>query len=295
MLTSDHLPEQLPWQHPAYLLLDGVSVSNLLAKTQEWFGAPNVQLLYATTALAPCSDLSPCLITLNGLHTQGLEHYFSHLAEEWGYLIFSQASSFDVICHLRALLNAQYQPQGQKVWLRVADPAVMHVILSHATATKKPEVFGPMERVVLPDVINNTWQQHARVGDGARSLSEQPYALCEAQQALLDGVSFRATLKVLEKHLRDKFPDANTELPTQARWRWVSERVRRAYEAGFSSEHDICLYANVFMLLGDDVLLHHPDIAVLITQPTDVAPSLRIEKAAELALSRSDYFAGHRP
>ena len=295
MLTSDHLPEQLPWQHPAYLLLDGASVNNLPAKTQEWFGAPDIQSLYATTLLAPCSDLSPCLITLNGRHTRGLEQYFKQLSEEWGYLIFSQAGSFDVIRHLRLLLNAQYQPQGQNVWLRVADPAVMHAILSHATTTRKPEVFGPMDLVVLPDVINNTWQQHARVGDITRTSLQQPYALCETQQVLLDEVSFRGALKVLEKHVRAKFPDANPELSTEARWRWVSELARGAYEAGFSSEHDICLYANVFLLLGEDGLLHHPDIAVLITQPSGMSPSQRIEEAAELALSRSNYFAGRRP
>ncbi|MFP3541761.1 DUF4123 domain-containing protein, partial [Pseudomonas sp. SIMBA_044] len=77
-----------------------------------------------------------------------------------GYLIFSEANSFDVIAHLRLLLDAQYHPQGQKVWLRVADPAVMQAIFSHAATAQKSEVFGPIDHVVLPDAINNTWQHH---------------------------------------------------------------------------------------------------------------------------------------
>ncbi len=295
MLTSEYLPNQLPWHDHAYLLLDGATVKNLLANTRQWFGTQDAQVLYATTPLTSCSDLSPCLITLNGRHTPGLEHYFGHLSEEWGYLIFSQAGSFDVIRHLRLLLNAEYQPQGQKVWLRVADPAVIHAILGHATVTQHPEVFGPIDRVVLPDVINNTWQQHTRPGDVAPAFLQSPYALCETQQALLDGVSFRSALKVLAKHLRAKFPNAKAELTAEARWRWIGELASRAYEMGFSSEQQMCLFANVFLLLGEDVLLRHPDIAELMTQPSALPPSSRIEKAAELALSRSDYWEVHRP
>lgn len=135
MLTPDALPRDLPWQRNAYLFLDGISVSNLRVRLHEWFDAPDFQLLYANTPLASCNAVSPCLVTLNGLQTSGLQPYFSQIAEEWGYLIFSQASAYEVICHLRALLNAQY-PQGLNVWLRVADPAVMHALLTHAASAR---------------------------------------------------------------------------------------------------------------------------------------------------------------
>ena len=55
MSTLETLPDDLPWQLHAYLLLDGVSVNNLQARVREWFGTPGIQLLYATTALAPCN------------------------------------------------------------------------------------------------------------------------------------------------------------------------------------------------------------------------------------------------
>ncbi|MFJ7883695.1 DUF4123 domain-containing protein [Pseudomonas sp. NPDC096917] len=294
MLTFETLPNDLPWQRQAYLLLDGVSVKNLLAQAYEWFGTPDLQLLYANTPLASCSEVSPCLITLNGRNTPGLSHYFAHAAKEWGYLIFSEASSFEVMAHLRALLNAQYQPQGQKVWLRVADPAVMHAVLSHARGTQKPEVFGPMDHVVLPDVINNIWQHHTRPSDVLHPLPNQPYAVCEAQQVMLDAVSFRSTLKVLESHVREKFPVYGAQCSIEARWQWMRERADKAYACGFTSNQDICLYTNVFLLLGDDVLLQHADIAALINQPSTLTPSQRIEKAAELAYSRSAGFKGNR-
>ena len=288
MLTSEALPSDLPWQPHAYLLLDGVSVKNLLAQAYQWFGTPDIQLLYATTPLAPCNELSPCLISLNGLHTPGLKHYFEHLAEEWGYLIFSHAGAFEVISHLRSLLSAQYA-QGPNVWLRVADPAVMHAVLSHATNTQKPEVFGPMDRVVLPDVLNDTWQQHTRPGDAVRGLPAGPYVLCETQQALLDEVRFRASIRGLNEHLLEKFPGYRSELSGAARWQWLREVAIHAGELGFDSDQDLSLYANVFALLDDDALSLHPDIAALITQPSALTPSQRIEQAADLALSHSGY------
>lgn len=294
MLIFETLPKHLPWQGHVYLLLDGVSVKNLQAQAYEWFGRPELQLLYANTPLAPCSELSPCLITLNGPNTPGLSHYFAHAAEEWGYLIFSEASSFDVMAHLRFLLNAQYQPQGQKVWLRVADPAVMQAVLSYAASSQKPEVFGPLDHVVLPDVINNTWQHHTRLGDVQRLLPQQPYVLCEVQQDMLDEVSFRSTLKVLENHVRKQFPGYGAQWSPDTRWQWVRERANKAYTNGFISNQDICLYTNVFLLLGDDVLQQHSDIATLINQPSTLTPSQRIEKAADLAFSRSAALQGSR-
>lgn len=287
MLTFETLPKQLPWQPHAYLLLNGVSVKNLMAQAYQWFGMPDLHVLYANTPLAPCSELSPCLITLNGPNTPGLNRYFAHAAEEWGYLIFSEASSFEVMTHLRLLLNAQYQPQGMKVWLRVADPAVMQAIFSHAATAQKFEVFGPIDHVVLPDVINNTWQHHTRPSNEQRPLPQQPYALCEAQQAMLDEVSFRSTLKVLEKHVREKFPSYGANGASDVRWQWVRKWADKAYACGFTSNQDICLYTNVFLLLGDDALEQHPDIATLINQPSMLTPSQRIEKAAELAYRRS--------
>lgn len=294
MLTFETLPNDLPWKGHAYLLLDGVSVNNLLAKTFEWFGTTDVQLLYANTPLAPCSEVSPCLITLNGPNTPGLSHYFAHAAEEWGYLIFSEASSFEVMAHLRSLLNAQYQPQGQKVWLRVADPAVMHAVLNHATRAQKPEVFGPIDQVVLPDVVNNVWQHHVRPGDVLQPLPKQAYAVCEAQQAILDAVRFRSTLKALENHVRKYFPLYGAQWSSEARWQWMHERADRAYACGFFNNQDICLYTNVFLLLGDDVLVQHPNIATLINQSSALTPSQRIEKASELAFSRSVALKGNR-
>ena len=145
MLTPDTLPPDLPWQGNAYLLLDGISVKNLRVRLLDWFAAPDFQLLYANTPLVSCNPVSPCLITLKGPSTPGLSHYLAHSAEEWGYLIFSHASAFEVITHLRTLLDAQY-PHGQKVWLRVADPAVMHALLKHAEDTASADFLGRWSR-----------------------------------------------------------------------------------------------------------------------------------------------------
>lgn len=288
MLTPDTLPPDLPWQGNAYLLLDGISVKNLRVRLLDWFAAPDFQLLYANTPLVSCNPVSPCLITLKGPSTPGLSHYLAHSAEEWGYLIFSHASAFEVITHLRTLLDAQY-PHGQKVWLRVADPAVMHALLKHAEDTASADFFGPMEQVVLPDAISNAWHHHVRRGAQPRSLAAQPYGLCERQVALLDEVRLRAIWISLHGHLHKAFPEVFGGQDALARWAWIRNVAASAYALGFNSEHEMCLYANVRILLGDDVLERHPDIAQLFTQPCALTPTQRIEQAAALALARSPY------
>ena len=98
MSTLETLPDDLPWQTHAYLLLDGVSVNNLQARITEWYGTPEIQVLYATTPLALCNEISPCLITLNGPHTPGLGHYLAHSGEEWGYSARRMHSTSSATC-----------------------------------------------------------------------------------------------------------------------------------------------------------------------------------------------------
>ena len=119
--------------------------------------------------------------------------------------------------------------------------------------------------------------------------------MCEAQQAKLDDVSFRGVIKELEKHLRNTFPDAGAGLPPEARWQWIHEFANQAYHAGYTSEQDIWRYTTLGLMLGNEVLQRHPDIAALITQPSELPASLRLEKAVALAFSRFETLGSKRP
>lgn len=60
------LPADLPWTLNAYLLLDGVSVTELPRKLYQWSDTPTFEPLYHDSRWQELLDLSPCLVALDG-------------------------------------------------------------------------------------------------------------------------------------------------------------------------------------------------------------------------------------
>lgn len=280
------LPSDLPWDAPAYLLLDGVSVETLPKRLYEWAESPDFDVLYLETPWAELSDVSPCLISLSGPHDTALAAFVQNSHEEWGYLLFSQASREALLKHLRWLVCVNH-PLGEKMLLRLADPAVMHALLNQAKEDNDATLFGPIEQIVASDRIENAWHRHQRPGSTFITQQDRPYQLSDKQLDSLGDVAFRSILIRLDVHMRDYFPNYQTTLNPTQRWQHVCSLAERAYNLGFNSEYDITLYANIFGLLGADALDRHPDIATLLHQPSSLTPTQRIEQAADLAYARA--------
>lgn len=288
MPTPDlhHLPQDLPWDTPAYLLLDGISVETLPKRLYEWAESPDFDVLYLETPWAELSDVSPCLVRLNGQHDPALAAFVQNSHDEWGYLLFSHASRDDLLKHLRWLVCVCH-PMGEKMLLRLADPAVMHALLGQATQDNDATLFGPLEQIVAADRIENAWHQHQRPGSLATTQQDRTYQLSDQQLARLGDVAFRSILISLDAHMRDYFPHYQITLHSTQRWQHLRALAERAYNLGFNSEYDITLYANIFGLLGANALDRHPDIATLVNHPSSLTPTQRIEQAADLAYARA--------
>lgn len=281
-----HLPAELPWNAPAYLLLDGISVESLAQRLYQWSESPDFDVLYLDTPWAELSDVSPCLVRLSGQQDPALGEFVEHSHDEWGYLLFSHASRDELLSHLRWLVSVRH-PLGEDMLLRLADPAVMHALFGQAVRENDATLFGPIERVVVADRIQACWHQHQCLGSAEATRHDRPYQLTEAQLDILGEVGFRGTLIRLDEHLREYFPDYQHGLSQPERWKHLRALTERAYTQGFHSEHDITLYANIFGLLGEDALRAHTDIAELVGQASSQTPSQRIEQAADLAYARS--------
>ncbi|SFP65430.1 protein of unknown function [Ectopseudomonas composti] len=288
MPTHDlqHLPSDLPWDAPAYLLLDGVSVENLPKRLYEWAESPDFDVLYLETPWAELSDVSPCLIRLGGQYDPALAAFMQSSHAEWGYLLFSHASRDALLKHLRWLLCVSH-PLGEKMLLRLADPAVMHALLNQTTQDNDATLSGPLEQIVAADRIENVWHRHQRPGSTVITQQDRPYQLSDNQLDILGEVAFRNILISLDAHMRDYFPHYQTTLSPTQRWQHLRTLAERAYSLGFSSEYEITLYANLFGLLGDDALDRNPDIATLVNQSSPLTPTQRIEQAADLAYARA--------
>ena len=280
------LPAALPWDATAYLLLDGISVDNLVQRLYQWADSPDFDVLYLDTPWAELSDVSPCLIRLNGQQDPALVAFVENSHDEWGYLLFSRASRDELLSHLRWLVRVRH-PLGEDMLLRLADPAVVHALFGQAERGNDATLFGPIERVVVADRIQACWHQHQCPGSTEVTRHDRPYQLTETQLELLGEVGFRGILIRLDEHLRDYFPDYQHGLSQPERWKHIRALAERAYTQGFQSEHDITLYANIFGLLGEDALQTHIDIAELLGQASPLTPSQRIEQAADLAYARA--------
>ncbi|WP_178091577.1 DUF4123 domain-containing protein [Halopseudomonas laoshanensis] len=274
----------LPWHLNGYLLIDGISVESLSKKLYEWSDLPEFEVLYLETSWAELSDVSPLLVKLKGASDPILAEFLAHKADEWGYLLFSSKESQEVTIHLRKLISVEH-PAGKAMLLRLADPAVANALFGLAAENKHSELFGPIDQLHAYDAISRYWHSHQRPG-AKTVLSRLPYRLSENELAVLGEIDFRQTVRWLQSHMNKHFPHFVSEIPDLEQWNRIYQLADQAYQAGFTSERDIGLYANVFGFLGQDALEHHPDIAELVTKPNQQSPSQRIEQAANLAESR---------
>ncbi|MDH1263803.1 DUF4123 domain-containing protein [Pseudomonas sp. GD03944] len=280
------LPNDLPWNTDAYLLLDGVSVEGLSRKLYEWSENPQFEMLYLETRWAELADVSPCLIRLSGPHDPALTQFLEHAEDEWGYLIFSTESQANIIKHLRWLVCVQPE-HGDPVMLRLADPAVMNALLAQTETRRGTYLLGPVEQCCIADALSITWHQHRRPGDIMQPDYKHHYQLSETEENALAEVSFRQTILGLSEHMRRHFPAYGAGAAHTERMAKVRALADEAYKRGFSSAREITLYANLFGYLGDNALREHPDLAQLLDTASNETPTQRLEHAAQLAQQRA--------
>lgn len=283
MLKMPPLPQDLPWQTKAYLLLDGVSVPELEKRLHRWEN--DADCLYLNTRWHELTDISPYLILLKGPHDPLLEYFHEHSALEWGYLLFSDANAQTLCGHFRSLLAVEH-PTGGEVMLRVADPAVAHQLLSLAEHAHSARWFGPIKHVCIPDVLHANWLHHSRPGSAVAD-EQLTYRLTDQELTALGEVEFRGIALDLSDHLKTFFPVFMAPLSTLERQRYALHVAQEAYLSGFASEQEITLYANVLGYLSGQPITDHPDIAQLLTQPSSQTPLKRLELAAVLAENRT--------
>lgn len=286
-LLMPSLPEDLPWGQKAYLLMDGISLTDAQHKLYEWSVNPQFVSLYRGTRWNALSDVSPCLIQIDGLSDPILQCFVESAQEEWGYLVFSDADFKEVHHHLRWLISVR-APSGESLLLRLADPAVGHALLEAGD----PRLFGPIKHVCLPDCLQGVWWQHHRAGAPSERNEEKPYALCEDEMDALAEVSFRQSVLRLHDHMQAYFPHYQPALRGRARIEQLHLLAEEAYQQGFCSEREMALYANVFGFLDDQPLKNHPDIASLLHDKSSLTPAQRVEHAATLAEQRAKITEG---
>lgn len=272
------LPTDLPWTSPAYLLLDGVSVPNLLQHLSQWDNP--AYSLYANTRWKELLDISPYLVAIKGPNDPLLADFQANAAQEWGYLLFSDAEVHILWSHWRHLLSIKH-PSGIEITPRVADPAVMHQLFALAEQVGSARWFGPVSHACLPDGVEGCWLLHKRP-DPARAQPDA-YQLSDAEDAALGDVHLRNIISGLHDHLRLYFPQFMSTFAAPAGRAFTQKIADEAFQQGFTTEQEIALYANIFGYLAGQSLADHPQIAQTLARATPGASIQHLLIAHDLA------------
>jgi len=281
------LPHDLPWNSNCYLLLDGVSVENLPQQLYQWSEHPTFEPLYLRTELSALTDLSPCLVGIDGPNDPVMQAFLADAHQEWGYIIFASTTLEEVAQHLRWLLKVETAAQ-QTFILRVADPAVAHRLF----AIGNPMLFGPIEHACMPDSVEANWHVHHNPNKTPAGDQGRPYCLSDSEITALEEVSFRQTILTLDEHLRTFFPNYQAAPKGLERHQHLQELANTAYRLNLCSKREILLFANIFGFLGKAALEQHSDIAQLLEASSPRLPLERVEQAAYLAEQRATEIQG---
>ena len=279
-------PCELDWQGCSGLLLDAVRLIKLSHSLDQWNQPWLFEPLYTAQRMPGLEDLSPRVQKIQSLQQPVLQQFLANVEEEWGYLLFCDGSWPSMIAHLRWLTVVR-MPHEQNVFLRLADPSVMHALFTLAVEAGDPTLFGPCHQILIADAAQGVWHLHQRPGPAPTAQYDAHYLLSTQEASALDVVSFRNVVLRLNQHLHHYFPAYQTHLSKAQRWAHVHALATTAYDSGFSSELEITLYANIHGYLGENALQHHADLQQHLTTVSPLTSAQRIEKVAEIARCRA--------
>ncbi|MDN3554506.1 DUF4123 domain-containing protein [Halomonas maura] len=235
-----------------FLLLDGVRVKDLARRLYEWSeGDLEADLLYAGTPWSDVAEVSPWLVQLKGPGDPIFKQFISQGAEaEWGFLITSSAGLLEVADHLRELIQVRH-PLGVPMLLRLADPAVISALLSDASSPEQLP-WGPIERLILPDAVKETWQESApqASSDNGRAIDASDYRLSESQLADLEACDRRRDTRRLMSFVDEHCDGWLTATNHAQRHAQLAGIVQEARELGFSSPREWALFCTLMQCLG---------------------------------------------
>lgn len=235
-----------------FLLIDGVRVKELARRLYEWSeGDLEADLLYAGTPWAEVAEVSPWLVQLKGPGDPVLERFVRQGAEaEWGYLILSSSELLEVADHLRELIQV-WHPAGLPMILRLADPAVIAALLADGSSPGQVP-WGPIERLILPDAVQEAWQINVprEMAANSQPTSAADYRLSEPQLACLQQCDRRRDIRQLMTFVDRHCDGWLTATDRGQRHAQLAGIVQEARELGLTAPREWALFCTLMQRLG---------------------------------------------
>lgn len=272
----------LPWQtHRITLLLDGINTPDLLPMIYAEQVVKEFEILYVQTRFTELRDVSPCLIALNSPNDYPLDKFLDNLHAEWGYCLVSRASWAEQVRHLRNLLVIKGSELDRQMLLKIADPQVITALLNNAIQCRNPTLFGPFERVLTYDVIDERIYDLRRP-EGTIYPIISPYQLTPQESDALDWVDVKRANQQIYAHIVNYFPNFPADGGNQRRA--IDWLIGQAEQKGYTSLQEQLYYLNIHGYLGVNALEQYPQLGDLISKK-DIES---LKEAAHLAEKLAD-------
>ncbi|MZI95290.1 DUF4123 domain-containing protein [Vibrio sp. CAIM 722] len=259
---------------PLYLFVDGGQISKLPEQLYEIPDGLDIEPIYIYEPYDKLRDVSPYIVTA----TASVRNWFFQLNDVTAGFFFSSDSSLDDIReYYRRFIKAQ-SPYGSDVFLKMAHSEVAWILLGH----KDSPFWGPIKSAWIP----------TRMGWQHLTAPEEPHGLEEGKVLLLNDqlweelgtIPWRNTQENIAHHIDKFFPEERFNHSDY--YQWINDKALEGYNKGFSTERDLIQYFNVLACVGSDeqhIKKAYPQIDMLMNKPSELTPSQRIEKAAQMA------------
>lgn len=265
---------------PIYLLLDGAQIDALAKQVALLDAADQVMPLYAGTRLQDVIEVSPLLVQVSSLTP------FAELLEsdenKNGCLILESDAGFDALfCYWQAQLFALSPESSEPMVFRLYDPRIFAAFQKTEHSLEKRRLFGPCHRIWCWNKKEICWEnfQTEETVDAA-IWQQSPFVMTQAHLDVLFELKIEHFIHQLHQHIQSYFPQL---LPPDETCEDFARFVyQKSMALGFESPQSIFYFANIWCHLGDSCLDKsiYPEIAILLTEPSQQIPQQRIKSAA---------------
>lgn len=239
-------------QSRQYLLLDGAQIDDLLAQLYRLEDNPSLHRLYRGTLYEALADNGPILVELapaSRLET----HFTEHWQATAGVWLHSDASTQELVEHLRSLVHASVR--GVTVLLRYYDPRVMRHWLVELPHEERDHLMGPIQciRLAPRHLDGEPIELQQQTASAAARYDDTPWLnLSDDTVERLNQAHLEAFDEQVLAHVDRYFPDCLAGQDATARQAWAQNCRLSANAHGYGSADQVVQWANLCAVLGLD-------------------------------------------
>lgn len=300
-------PPELPSFRRVYAILDGARDESIYTRLDGSF--QEYCCLYSGDLAQELRVTAPYLVQLDAEDTIARDILNQGWGRSWGVFLRCDEPMERLRRHLRHFLIVLSQ-LGARLIFRYYDPRVLRVFLALSSADRLAQFFGPVHSFLFEEAEGEAIVEYfatqgkfyrARasfssaggqaepatlLGTAPPGAATRPTGLLEIDPRLLRAFTQSARVNWIIEHLHEFFPAECGEVGRAGVRSLVEYAAERAEAHGFTTDAEICQYAQIAFVLGQN-FDQDPDLpwAQAILEPRPADPDIAIYELHKAAVA----------